>query len=313
MPTNPVLSVVIPVYNEEKNVSELYRELVSVLRKIGSDFEIIFVNDGSTDGTSLELKKLPGIKIISFTRNFGQTSAFDAGFKEAKGDVVVSMDGDLQNDPRDLPELLKKLEEGYDVVCGWRQPRNDSGTKIFVSLGARILRKILLGDELHDAGCSLRVYKKSCLEGLDLYSEMHRFIPSILAARGFRVTEIKTNHRPRLSGQTKYNWSRAIKGFTDMVVLWFWQRYRARPVHLFGAGGLLLFLLGLGIGIYFFAARIFFDVSLAGRIWPLASVFFMFSGIQLFVAGLLADIAIRNYYSVSKEKSYFIREIIENK
>lgn len=308
-----MVSVIIPVYNEENNVSELHRELVSVLRKIGQEFEIIFVNDGSIDGTLRELKKLPGIRIISFATNFGQTSAFDAGFKEAKGDIVVSMDGDLQNDPRDLPEFLKKLEEGYDVVCGWRHPRNDTAGKVFVSWGARILRRILLGDNLHDAGCSLRVYKKSCLEGLDLYSEMHRFIPSILSARGFRVTEIKTNHRPRGAGQTKYNWSRAIKGFTDMVVLWFWQRYRARPVHLFGAGGLFLFLLGFGIGVYFFAARVFFDIPLAGRIGPLASVFFMFSGIQLFVAGLLADIAIRNYYSVSKEKSYFVREMIENK
>ena len=307
-----MVSVIIPVYNEEDNIGKLHQELVSVLRKIGHDFEVIFVNDGSTDSTLKELKKLPGAKIISFTRNFGQTSAFDAGFKEAKGDIVVSMDGDLQNDPKDIPELLKKLDEGYDVVCGWRHPRNDTAGKIFVSWGARILRRILLGDTLHDAGCSLRVYKKYCLEGLDLYSEMHRFIPSILAARGFSVTEIKTNHRPRSSGQTKYNWSRAIKGFTDMVVLWFWQRYRARPVHLFGAGGLFLFLLGFGIGIYFFVARIFFGVSLAGRIWPLASVFLMLYGIQLFVAGLLADIAIRNYYSVSKEKSYFIREIIEN-
>jgi len=308
-----MLSVVIPVYNEEKNVSELHRELVLVLRKIGTPYEIIFVNDGSTDGTLRELKKLTGTKIISFTRNFGQTSAFDAGFKEAKGDIVVSMDGDLQNDPRDLLELLKKLEEGYDVVCGWRHPRNDTAGKIFISGGARILRKILLGDNLHDAGCSLRVYKKSCLEGLDLYSEMHRFIPSILSARGFRVTEIKTNHRPRSSGHTKYTWSRSLKGFTDMVVLWFWQRYRARPVHLFGAGGLLLFFIGMGIAFYFFIARLFFDVSLAGRIWPLVSIFLMLSGIQLFVAGLLADIAIRNYYSVSKEKSYFVREIIENK
>lgn len=308
-----MISVVIPVYNEEKNVSKLHMELLSILRGIGDIFEIIFVNDGSIDGTLGELKKLPGIKIISFTTNFGQTSAFDAGFKEAKGDIVISMDGDLQNDPKDIPELLKKLKEGYDVVCGWRHPRNDTGGKIFVSWGARILRKILLGDTLHDAGCSLRVYKKYCLEGLDLYSEMHRFIPSILSSRGFRVAEIKTNHRSRNAGHTKYTWSRAIKGFTDMVVLWFWQRYRARPVHLFGAGGLLLFLFGFGIGIYFFSARIFFDVSLAGRIWPLVSVFLMLSGIQLFVTGLMADIAIRNYFSVSKDMSYFIREVIENK
>lgn len=307
-----MLSVVIPVYNEEKNIGELYRELVSVLRGLVFPYEIIFVNDGSTDKTLIELKMLPGVKIVSFTTNFGQTSAFDAGFKQAKGEIVVSMDGDLQNDPKDIPELLKKLDEGYDVVCGWRHPRNDSESKIFVSFVARMLRRILLGDTLHDAGSSLRVYKKLCLDGLDLYSEMHRFIPSILASRGFRITEIKTHHRPRKFGQTKYNWARAIKGFTDMVTLWFWYRFRARPVHLFGGGGLFFFFAGLAIAFYFFMARLFFNVSLAGRIWPLVSIFLMLFGVQLFVTGLLADIAIRNYYSVSKEKSYFIREIIEN-
>jgi len=226
---------------------------------------------------------------------------------------VVSMDGDLQNDPADIPSLLKKLDEGYDVVCGWRHPRNDSGSKVFVSYGARFLRRILLGDTLHDAGCSLRVYRKHCLEGLDLYSEMHRFIPSILASRGWRVAEIPTHHRARKFGVTKYNWARSIKGFTDMVTLWFWYRFRARPVHLFGGGGLLLFGAGFILAIGVFVARIFFGVSLSDKIWPLVSIFLMLSGIQLFVTGLLADIAIRNYYSVSKEKNYFVREIIDTK
>ncbi|OHA05935.1 MAG: hypothetical protein A2934_01890, partial [Candidatus Sungbacteria bacterium RIFCSPLOWO2_01_FULL_47_10] len=289
-----MLSIVIPVFNEEKNVAELHRELVSALKKNGKggSHEIIFVNDGSTDGTLAELKKLAGVKIISFTTNFGQTPAFDAGFKAAKGDIVVSMDGDLQNDPADIPSLLKKLDEGYDVVCGWRHPRNDSGSKVFVSYGARFLRRILLGDTLHDAGCSLRVYRKHCLEGLDLYSEMHRFIPSILASRGWRVAEIPTHHRARKFGVTKYNWARSIKGFTDMVTLWFWYRFRARPVHLFGGGGLLLFGAGFILAIGVFVARIFFGVSLSDKIWPLVSIFLMLSGIQLFVTGLLADIAI---------------------
>lgn len=308
-----MLSVVVPVYNEEKNVSELHRELVFVLQKTHIPYEIIFVNDGSTDGTLAELKKLEPVKIISFTANFGQTSAFDAGFKAAKGETVVSLDGDLQNDPADIPVLLRKLDEGYDAVCGWRHPRNDTASKIFISLAAGILRRILLGDRLHDAGCSLRVYKKECLAGLDLYSEMHRFIPSILASRGFKITEVKTRHRPRQAGKTKYNWTRAAKGLTDMMTVWFWQRYSARPVHLFGGGGLLIFLAGLGLGFYLFIARLFFDVSLVDKIWPMVSFFLMFFGVQFFVFGLLADISIRNYYGASGEKNYFIREVTENK
>ena len=309
-----MLSVVIPVYNEEKNVSKLYQELFLVLGKLNEQYEIIFVNDGSVDGTLEELKKLPKIKIISFTRNFGQTPAFDAGFKAAKGEVVITMDGDLQNDPADIPEMLRVLRDGKnDAVCGWRQPRSDSGSKIFVSFTARILRRILLGDKLHDAGCSLRVYRKECLDGLDLYSEMHRFIPSILAARGYKVIEIKTHHRPRVSGRTKYNWIRGVRGLTDMAVVWFWQKYQSRPIHLFGGGGLFMFFIGFVMAAYFFVIRVFFDVPLAGRILPIIPIFLMLFGVQLFVTGLLADIAIRNYYVVSKKQNYIVREIAENR
>jgi len=306
-----MISIIVPVYNEEKNVKELHQEILEVCQKLNQEFEIIFIDDGSNDNTLDELKKLSPIKIVSFTKNFGQTAAFDAGFKTAKGDIIISMDGDLQNDPNDIPKFLEELNKGYDVVTGWRYPRKDGPAKRFTSFGARILRRILLGDKLHDNGCSLRVYQKDAIKNLDLYGEMHRFILSILIARGFKITEIKTNHRPRKSGRTKYNWLRGIKGFTDMLNIWFWQKYRSRPIHLFGGGGLILFLIGFILMIYLFIIRFFFNVLLGGRIWPLVAVFLMLFGIQLFITGLLADIAIRNYYSTSKDKSYFIKEIIE--
>ena len=307
------LSIIIPVYNEEKNVKELHKEILKVCKTLNKEFEIIFIDDGSEDNTLNELKKLSPVKIISFTKNFGQTAGFDAGFKIAKGKIIITMDGDLQNDPKDIPKFLKELDKGYDVVTGWRYPRKDGLGKRFTSWGARVLRRILLGDKLHDAGCSLRAYRKDVIKDFDLYGEMHRFIPSILAARGFKITEIKTNHRPRKFGKTKYNWQRGIKGFTDMLNVWFWQKYRSRPIHLFGAGGLTLFSIGFILILYLFIARIFFNILLAQKIWPLIAIFLMLFGIQLFISGLLADIAVRNYYSTSKDKSYFIKEIIENK
>lgn len=309
----PNISIIIPIYNEEKNVRELHKEILDVCQKLNKEFEIIFINDGSTDNTLDELKKLNPVKIISFTKNFGQTAAFAAGFREAKGNILITMDGDLQNDPNDIPKLLEELDNGYDVVTGWRWPRRDKPLKRFVSIVARILRRILLGDKLRDAGCSLRAYQKNVIKGLDLYGEMHRFIAPILVSRGFRVKEIKTNHRARTSGKTKYNWLRSIKGFADMLNVWFWQKYQFRPIHLFGGSGLILFGIGFILMLYLFIARVFFGIMLAEKIWPLVSVFLMLFGIQLFITGLLADIVIRNYYSASKNKSYFIKEIIENK
>lgn len=307
-----MISAVIPMYNEEKNVGELHRELLAVLEKLAQPFEIIFVNDGSVDGTLTELKKLRPAKIISFTKNFGQTAAFDAGFKAAKGEIIVSLDGDLQNDPVDISRLLAKLDEGYDVICGWRRDRKDTVSKRFFSYGARLLRKWLLSDSVHDAGCSLRVYRREAIQWLDLYGEMHRFIPSIIALRGFRVSELPVNHRARKFGVTKYNWQRVLKSMTDMVALWFWFRFSNRPVHLFGGVGIVSFLAGFVMTIYFFIIRFFFNASLAGRILPIAALFLMMFGIQLFVSGLLADILVKNYYNTSRSKNYFIREIIEN-
>ncbi len=221
--TSPYLSVVVPLYNEEGNVAELYRKIYEAVQKIGRPFEIIFIDDGSKDRTLEVAKKLSPLKLIAFRKNFGQTAAFDAGFKEAKGEIIITLDGDLQNDPADIPLLLEKMTEGYDVVSGWRHKRQDPWSKKIPSRIANLLRKILIHDDIHDSGCSLKAYKRECFKDLDFFGEMHRFIPAILQLEGYRVGEVIVSHHPRIHGVTKYNWKRGIKGFVDMISIWFWR------------------------------------------------------------------------------------------
>lgn len=305
-------SIVIPVFNEQNNVRDLFMRARSVMEKMSSEYEIIFINDGSTDGTLAELKQLSPVKIINFRKNFGQTAAMDAGIKESRGEIIITMDGDLQNDPFDIPAVVKKLNEGYDVVSGWRWQRKDSLMKRFFSRGANILRKFLIDDGIHDSGCSLKVYRRECFEQVDLYGEMHRFIPAILQWRGYRVGEIKVNHFPRVSGQTKYNWKRAIKGFIDMVHIWFWRKYSARPLHLFGTLGIICISLGLAGTGYAIYLKFWLGFDLSNNAVVVLAAFLFLAGIQLFVSGILIDIAIKNFYKRSEEKPYSVREVIEN-
>ncbi|MDD3486848.1 MAG: glycosyltransferase family 2 protein [Candidatus Moranbacteria bacterium] len=308
----PYISVVVPVYNEEGNVRELHRKIVEACKALGKSFEIIFIDDGSRDKTNEICRTLSPLKFIVQRKNFGQTAAFDAGFKNARGEIIITMDGDLQNDPADIPKLLEKMDEGYDVVSGWRVKRRDSLSKKIFSRTANFLRKILIDDGIHDSGCSLKAYRRECFEGLDLFGEMHRFIPALLKIQGFKVAEIPVKHHPRVHGVTKYNWKRGIKGFVDMISVWFWKKYSNRPLHLFGGGGLLVFSLGALLGIALVIGRIFFGFMLANRIWPLVAVFLLLMGIQLFVFGLLADIMTKSYYKTQGRMNYRIKEIIEN-
>lgn len=307
----PHLSIVVPLYNEEGNVAELHKRIVEAVRNIGVSFEIIFVDDGSRDKTLEEAKQCSPLKLISFRKNFGQTAAFDAGIKIATGNIIITLDGDLQNDPADIPLLLAKMDEGYDVVSGWRHKRKDPLTKRFFSRGANFLRTILVKDGIHDSGCSLKAYRRECFQDVDLFGEMHRFMPALLALDGFRVTEVKVSHHPRVHGTTKYNWKRAIKGFVDMIAIWFWRKYSYRPIHLFGGTGMTLSVLGCGILVWMFIEKLFFGASLSERLWPLVGVFFVFVGVQLFVFGLLADIVVRNYYYSRGRMNYSIREVRE--
>jgi glycosyltransferase involved in cell wall biosynthesis len=305
------LSVVVPLFNEEGNVAELHKRIVEACRGVDKSFEIIFINDGSEDGTLEKCKSLSPLKLINFRRRFGQTAAFDAGIKLAKGEIVITMDGDLQNDPADIKLLLSEMDRGYDVVSGWRAKRKDSISKKIFSRGANLLRKILIHDNIHDSGCSLKAYRRECFHDVDLFGEMHRFMPAILQLQGYRVGEVKVSHYPRLHGKTKYNWKRGIKGFVDMISIWFWRKYANRPLHLFGGSGIILAFLGLGILIWMAIDKIFLGASISEKIWPLMGVFFIMIGIQLFIFGLLADIMIKNYYKGQHRMNYSIKEIIE--
>ena len=300
------------MYDEEGNVKELHRRILEACQAIGKPFEIIFVDDGSKDGTVKNCEGLSPLTLIKFRKNFGQTASFDAGIKQSKGEIIVMMDGDLQNDPADIKLLLAKIGEGFDVVAGWRWKRKDSLSKKFFSRGANILRKILIQDQIHDSGCSLKAYRRTCFEDMDLFGEMHRFIPALLELQGYSVGEVKVSHHPRTSGVTKYNWKRAMKGFVDMISIWFWRKYSNRPLHLFGGAGITLSLVGSLILLWMLVDKILFKVQLSEKIWPLVGIFLILVGVQLFVFGLLADIILKSYYKGQGKMNYNIKEIIQN-
>ncbi len=305
----PYLSVVVPLFNEKENISELHAKIEAVCRTLEKSYEIIFVDDGSTDGSQNIAKTLSPLVYIELRRNFGQTAAFDAGFKEAAGEIVVTMDGDLQNDPADIPLLLAAIDRGADVVSGWRYKRRDSFMKKFFSRTANVLRTVLLKDSIHDSGCSLKAFRAEALRDIDLYGEMHRFIPALLEVDGWIVQEVKVSHHKRKAGKTKYNWKRSIKGFSDMIYIWFWRSYASRPIHFFGGGGIFLITLGFGILLWMAYVKIFFDASLSDRIWPLMGVFLVMLGVQFFVFGLLADILTKNYYKVRGRMNYSVKKV----
>lgn len=305
------MSVVVPLYNEEGNVRELHKRIAEACRQLEKSFEIIFVDDGSEDKTIKECQGLSPLKLVVLRKRFGQTAGMDAGIKAAVGEIIITMDGDLQNDPADIKLLLEEMDKGYDVVSGWRAKRKDPIMKKVFSRTANLLRKILIQDNIHDSGCSLKAYKRECFQEVDLFGEMHRFIPAILELQGYKVGEVVVNHHPRIHGKTKYNWKRGIKGFVDMISVWFWRKYANRPLHLFGGSGILIFILGSAILVWMAVEKIIFNASLSEKIWPMMGVFLVMIGIQLFIFGLLADILIKNYYKERKQMNYSVKEVIE--
>jgi len=277
-------------------------------------YEIIFINDGSFDGTLTELKKLKPVKIISFRKNFGQTAAMDAGIKEAKGDLIITMDGDGQNDPADIAKMIEKIKsDDLDIVSGWRKKREDPFFKKLSSNLAAKLRKFLINDGIRDSGCTLKVYKKECFEHIDLSGEMHRFIPALLKIKGFKAGEIEVNHRRRMSDKTKYGIGRGMRGFFDMMSVWFWKKYANRPLHLFGTIGLtLIFISGISIT-YALYEKIAYGFDLSNTALTNLSMFGFLIGVQFFAFGLISDILLKNYFASTKDKIYEIKEVIENK
>lgn len=306
------ISVVVPVYNEEGNVAELHREICEVCEANHYIYEVIFIDDGSTDKTCEICKTLVPLKYIRLRRNSGQTAAMDAGIKAAQYDYIVTMDGDRQNDPADIPGMLAYLvEHDYDVVSGWRKNRKDTFMKRFVSRGANLLRYLLVHDGIHDSGCSLKIYRKECFKGVNLYGEQHRFIPAILKIKGFTVGEYVVHHRARTSGKTKYNWKRTFKGFVDMISVWFWNKYATRPLHLLGGLGILFLALGGGCGIWSIAIFLAGAKMSRNIMPPILTVFFVIIGILMFIFGLMSEILMKIYYGVHVDTSYSIRETWE--
>ncbi len=303
----PYYSVVLPVYNEKGNLAPLYDEITKEMKKLGKSYEMIFVDDASYDDSVEELKSKSPVTIIQFRRNAGQSAALDAGIKHAQGTILITMDSDGQDDPAHIPDLLKKLDDGYDVVCAWRHKRKDSFFKRFISGGWKYLRAMLINDVVHDAGTQFRVYKREVFDGVDLYGELHRFIPALLTWRGFRVGELKVNHRPRVHGVTKYSWTKVFRGFSDMLYMWFWHKYSTRPVHLFGTLGLLSMMMGTFILLIMAYLRLFEAYQLSNKIWPLVGFFFLMIGVQFFATGVIAA----NQVRMDKEPRYFIRTVID--
>ncbi|GLR17578.1 glycosyltransferase family 2 protein [Portibacter lacus] len=304
------ISIVIPVYNEEGNVATLFHEITEVCITQRYTYEIIFIDDKSKDNTLQELKKLSPAKIIAFRKNFGQTQALDAGLKLAKYPIIVTMDGDGQNDPSDIPKMISILfENDYDMVSGWRKNRKDPVGKKIVSRTANFLRKKLINDGIQDSGCALKVYKKECFDDLSLYGEMHRFIPALLKIKGFTIGEMVVNHRPRLHGVSKYSWRRGLKAFIDMISVWYWKKFAVRPLHLLGGMGLIIILFGFLSGlitVYEFAK----GQDMSETIWPMITLFSFLIGLQIFISGLLADMLNKSYYESRDEMPYSIKEVI---
>ncbi len=307
------ISVVIPVYDEEENLGPLYKELKGVLVSLPYEHEIILVDDGSRDRSWEIIKKLasadPAVKGIRFRRNFGQTAAMVAGFDEANGDVIITMDADRQNDPKDIPRLLDKIREGYDIVSGWRKNRKDPFlTRKLPSAIANWLISKVTGLHLHDYGCTLKAYRSDVIKNIQLYGQMHRFIPAVASVYGVEVAELVVNHRPRVAGRSKYGLSRTFKVLLDLIALKFLLSYSTRPLHIFGGLGLLSLFLGTISGLYLTYVKYVKKQPIGNRPLLSLTVLLVLAGVQLIVLGLLGELLTRTYHESSGKKIYSVRE-----
>jgi len=310
------ISIVIPVYNESGNVGLLHAEIEEALQDIGKSYEIIFINDGSTDNTLQELKKIkrsaPNTRIIDFNRNFGQTPAIMAGFDLLKGDIVITMDGDLQNDPRDIPALIERLESGFDLVSGWRNKRKDAFLlRVLPSKLANRLISRVLKVSLHDYCSTLKAYRRDVIKDMRLYGEMHRFIPAIADWKGAKISEMKVNHRPRKYGKTKYGLNRTIRVALDMLLIGFLSEYSTKPIQFFGKLGIVSSAFGFLSFLLVLFMKLANNTDMTGNPLLTLCVLFFLVSVQLISLGFLGEINIRTYYETQNKKTYHIREIIE--
>jgi glycosyltransferase involved in cell wall biosynthesis len=315
VPMTPELSIVIPIRNESPNIRPLYDELMAALGATGRSVEVIVIDDGSTDDSFVQLASLqaadPRLRVIRFRRNFGQTAAFAAGFAFARGRLVVTSDGDLQNDPHDIERMARMADDdGYDIVCGWRKDRKDTFvTRRVPSMIANWLISTATGVALHDYGCSLKVFRAEVVKPLRLYGEMHRFLPAIASEQGVRIAEVVVNHRARRAGTSKYGLSRTIRVVLDLVTVKFLLSYSTRPLQIFGLLGLLAGAAGAAITAYLGWVRLILHQPIADRPLLLLGVLLVFTGVQFLTFGLLAELMARTYYESQSKPTYVIREI----
>jgi glycosyltransferase involved in cell wall biosynthesis len=311
------LSVVIPIRNEAPSLEELHRELTQTLVRWGRPYEIVFVDDGSTDDSFAILARLQSrdhrLRVVRFRRNFGQTAAFAAGFAHARGRYIVTSDGDLQNDPADIPAMVQSLESGHDIVCGWRKDRKDALlSRTIPSMLANRLISWATGVRLHDYGCSLKVYRAEIVKPLKLYGEMHRFLPAIASEQGVAIAEIVVNHRPRRHGRSNYGISRTVRVILDLLTVKFLLSYSTRPLQIFGLIGIAMGLLGAVIMGWLAYGRLFGNQSLADRPLLLLGILLAFTGMQFVTLGLLAELQARTYHESQDKPTYVIRDVLES-
>jgi len=308
------ISIVIPLYNEEENVRELHARIKPVMDSIGDEYEIIFIDDGSTDNTLTLLQEVQALDdtviVLSLRRNFGQTAAFAAGFDYSRGDVIVTMDGDLQNDPNDIPKLLELMKDN-DLVSGWRKKRKDPFlSRRLPSIIANSLISKVTGVNLHDYGCSLKAYRRDVIKNLKLYGEMHRFIPAVASWYGVRIAEVETTHYPRLRGKSKYGISRTMKVVLDLITVKFLQSFSTKPLQFFGPIGLLSGALGFLISLYLSIDKMFSGKDIGGRPLLLLGALLIIVGIQFIGMGLLGEMMVRVYHETQKKPIYVIKKVI---
>lgn len=313
----PDVSVVVPMYNEVDSLPLLLEAIATTMLAEQLSYEIICVDDGSTDGSAELLKQLAqtrtDLRAVLLRRNYGQTAAMAAGFNYARGKAIVSLDGDLQNDPADIPRLLAKLEEGYDLVSGWRQNRQDATlTRLLPSKIANWIIGQVTGVRIHDYGCSLKAYRSELVADMNLYGELHRFLPALAFIEGARIAELPVRHHARQFGRSKYGLWRTFRVLMDLLTIWFMKKFLTRPMHVFGLLGLVAMLLGIVLGSYLTFVKLALGESIGNRPLLILAVVLLLTGVQLFSVGLLAELLMRTYHESQGRPIYRVREVVES-
>ncbi len=312
------LSVVVPIYNEAESIETLVQAIADAVGEIDLSYEIICVDDGSKDGSTEVLTNLArrrtDLKAVILRRNYGQTPAMAAGFESATGKVIVTLDGDLQNDPVDIPLLLAKLDEGYDLVSGWRRKRQDAAlTRLLPSKIANMIIAKVTGVKLHDYGCSLKAYRAELIADMNLYGELHRFLPALAYIEGARITEVPVRHHARRFGQSKYGLGRTIRVVMDLLTVYFMKKFLTRPMHVFGLGGVISLAIGIAMGSYLTVVKLFFNQNIGDRPLLILAVLLIITGVNLFCFGLVTELLMRTYHESQRRPIYRIRDVFGKK